>query len=137
MTVSHLSAHMSRFRLTVDDHLMIAHSLDDPFFGPAQRLHGATLHVHATYERPGLDTHGVVMDIGAATDLLAVVLEPLRHQNLDELPAFENKLSTTEVIIAYIAQQLAQSLPEHHGLTAIEIEAGENPRARASVRLEL
>ncbi|MDS2171272.1 6-pyruvoyl trahydropterin synthase family protein [Nesterenkonia sp. CL21] len=128
---------MTRFRLTVDDHLMIAHSLADPFFGPAQNLHGATLHIRTTFERPGLDPHGVVMDIGAAAELLSGVLDPLRHQNLDEHPAFENKLSTTEVIIAYLAQQLAQVLPADHGLTAIEVEAEENPRASASVRIEL
>lgn len=128
---------MSLFRLTVDDHLMIAHSLDDEFFGPAQQLHGATLHIRATFERPGLDPHGVVMDIGAAAQLLAEVIDPLRYQNLDEHPAFTNKLSTTEVIIAYIAQQIQQTLPTDHGLSAVEVSAEENPRASASVRLQL
>lgn len=132
-----MPARISRHRLTVDDHVMIAHSLDDPFFGPAQALHGATLHVHATFEREELDEHGVVMDIGAASTLLAEVLEPLAYRNLDEHPAFAERFSTTEAIIAHLAEQLVESLPADHGLTAVEVAAEENPRARASVRAEL
>ena len=66
------------FTLTVRDHMMIAHSLPDPFFGPAQNLHGATYEVETTWSRPVLDEHGVVMDIGMAGDLLAGVLDGLR-----------------------------------------------------------
>lgn len=130
--------HDPLFRLTVDDHLMIAHSLNDPFFGPAQRLHGATLSVHASFMRHGLDEHGVVMDIGLATELLATVLEPLRYRNLDEEPVFAGRNSTTEVIIQHLAEGLAAELerrfPAGHGLAAVEVEAEEHPRARASVR---
>ncbi|WP_246836165.1 6-carboxytetrahydropterin synthase [Nesterenkonia sp. NBAIMH1] len=125
------------FSLQVDDHLMIAHSLQHDFFGPAQRLHGATLTIHASFERQGLDEHGVVMDIGEASQLLGQVLEPLRYQNLDEHPDFAEKFSTTEVIVHYVALQLAERLREGHGLRALTIEAEENPTARASVRLEL
>lgn len=129
------------FRLTVDDHLMIAHSLKDPFFGPAQRLHGATLSVHASFLRHGLDEHGVVMDIGLAAELLEAVLEPLRYRNLDEDPAFDGRFSTTEVIIQHLAEGLAEELegrfPSGHGLVAVEVEAEEHPRARASIRVDL
>lgn len=125
------------YRLTVDDHIMIAHSLDHEFFGPAQRLHGATLHIRASFLRTGLDPHGVVLDIGAADAMLSRVLDPLRHRNLDEHPDFVEKLSTTEVIITYIAQRLVTELPDGHGLSAVEVEADENPRARACVRIDL
>lgn len=125
------------FRLSVDDHLMIAHSLPGEFFGPAQQLHGATLAITVTFERRGLDEHGVVMDIGAAHQLLAAVLDPLRHQNLDEHADFAQKISTTEVICQHIGLQLAGSLPQNHGLQALEVAAEENPQARASVRLDL
>ncbi|MDO5493947.1 MAG: 6-carboxytetrahydropterin synthase [Nesterenkonia sp.] len=123
--------------LTVDDHIMIAHSLDHEFFGPAQQLHGATLHIRAGFHRVGLDPHGVVMDIGAAAGMLSQVLDPLRHRNLDEHPDFSAKLSTTEVIVTYIAQRLVADLPPEHGLSAVEVQADENPQARASVRIDL
>ncbi|WP_300345747.1 6-carboxytetrahydropterin synthase [Nesterenkonia sp.] len=125
------------FRLSVDDHVMIAHSLPGEFFGPAQKLHGATLAVTATFERSGLDEHGVVMDIGLAHQLLGAALEPLQYQNLDEHPDFVEKISTTEVICQHIALRLGEALPCDHGLNAIEVAAEENPRARASVRLDL
>ncbi|WP_022872040.1 6-pyruvoyl trahydropterin synthase family protein [Nesterenkonia alba] len=125
------------FRLSVDDHLMIAHSLNDPYFGPAQRLHGATLAITATFERVGLTEHGVVMDIGEANRLLSEVLSGLRYQNLDEHPDFVEKLSTTEVIVQHIALRLAEALGSGHGLRALEVKADEHPQARASVRIEL
>lgn len=125
------------FRLTVDDHIMIAHSLQSPFFGPAQGLHGATLSIHATFERAGLNEHGVVMDIGEATDLLDQALAPLRYANLDERPEFEGTYSTTEKVLEHIAETLTSQLPEGHGLRALEVEAEEHPRARADVRVEL
>nr|WP_150461170.1 6-carboxytetrahydropterin synthase [Nesterenkonia ebinurensis] len=125
------------FRLSVDDHVMIAHSLPGEFFGPAQQLHGATLAITATFERRGLDEHGVVMDIGLASELLAGVLQPLRYQNLDEHPDFAGKISTTEVVCQYVGLQLVEALPEGHGLLALEVAAEEHPRARASVRIDL
>ncbi|GAA1119036.1 MULTISPECIES: 6-pyruvoyl trahydropterin synthase family protein [Nesterenkonia] len=128
---------MSRFRLTVDDHIMIAHSLQDPFFGPAQNLHGATLSIQASFFRDGLNEYGVVLDIGAASELLAATLEPLRYQNLDEVDALAGKFTTTEVIIEHIAETLAAGLPADHGLTALEVQAEEHPRARASVWVQL
>lgn len=129
--------HTPVFRVSVDDHVMIAHSLPDEFFGPAQQLHGATLAITATMEREGLDEHGVVIDIGMATELLSDVLNGLRYSNLDEHPDFTGKFTTTEVVCEYVAQKLAQNLPDQHGLRALEISADEHPRARASVRLEL
>ncbi len=132
-----MPAHAPVFRVAVDDHVMIAHSLPDEFFGPAQQLHGATLAITATFERVGLDEHGVVMDIGMATSLLGGVLDGLRYRNLDEHPDLSGKITTTEVVCQYVAEQVLKGLPAHHGLRALEISAEEHPRARASVRLEL
>ena len=42
------------FAVEVRDHVMIAHSLPSPVFGPAQGMHGATFVVDATlYQRSG------------------------------------------------------------------------------------
>lgn len=132
-----MPAYTPVFRVSVDDHVMIAHSLPDEFFGPAQQMHGATLAISATFEREGLDEHGVAIDIGMATSLLSDVLDGLRYSNLDEHPDFRGKITTTEVVCEHVAQKLARGLPEQHGLRALEIAADEHPRARASVRFEL
>ncbi|MFL6163185.1 MAG: 6-pyruvoyl trahydropterin synthase family protein [Jatrophihabitantaceae bacterium] len=96
------------FSVTVRDHLMIAHSLRGEVFGPAQRLHGATYLVDATFRRPALDQHGIVLDIGRATEELHAVVSQLSYRNLDEEPAFAGLNSTTEMLAKLIADRLAE-----------------------------
>jgi 6-pyruvoyltetrahydropterin/6-carboxytetrahydropterin synthase len=86
---------------------MIAHSFRDPFFGPAQRLHGATYAVEAVVEAASLGPHAVVMDIGALRDLLRGVLVTLDYTNLDDHPAFPGRTSTTERVAEHVATELA------------------------------
>lgn len=124
------------FRLTVRDHVMIAHSLPDPFFGPAQGVHGATFVVEATWSRPELDEHGVVLDIGAASEALAQVLRDIGYRNLDDHPAFAGRISTTEVVARHIADELASRLTDP-ALTSLEVVLRENPDAWASYTRDL
>jgi len=119
------------FSLTVNDYVMIAHSLPHEFFGPAQQLHGATLTVDATFTRPELDEHSVVLDIGHATQLLDDALAPLRYADLDSHPDFEGKFSTSEAVAQYIGQRLAADLAEMPQI-GITVTIGENPRAHVS-----
>jgi 6-pyruvoyl-tetrahydropterin synthase len=95
------------FSVTVRDHMMIAHSLRGEAFGPAQRLHGATYVVDATFRRAELDADGVVVDIGRAADMLHAVLADLSYRNLDEDPAFAGVNTTTETLARVIADRLA------------------------------
>ncbi len=95
------------FHVTVRDHMMIAHSLRGEVFGPAQRLHGATYVVDATFRRADLDADGIVVDIGrAAAELHAVVAE-LGYRNLDDDDAFAGINTTTEVLARVVADRLA------------------------------
>ncbi|EMR00132.1 6-pyruvoyl trahydropterin synthase family protein [Paeniglutamicibacter gangotriensis] len=119
------------YSLTVRDHVMIAHSLPDPFFGPAQSLHGATLVVEATWRRAELGPQSVVMDIGAATSMLSEVLETLRYSNLDEHPAFAGRLSTTEAIAGYISTELCVRFDTTQ-YAGLEVLLREHPDAWAS-----
>ena len=98
------------FRVAVRDHVMIAHSLRGAAFGPAQRLHGATYEVITEYATEGLDGDGIVMDIGICHRVLGEVLEPLRFHNLDDLPQFAGKNTTTEFLAQWIHQQVAAQL---------------------------
>jgi 6-pyruvoyltetrahydropterin/6-carboxytetrahydropterin synthase len=124
------------FELTVRDHVMIAHSLPDPFFGPAAGLHGATLVAEVTWQRPDLDEHGVVIDIGAASARLREVLADLDYRNLDEHPAFQDRFSTTEEIARHIAHQVAAGL-DLTGFSGLIVTLREHPDAWASYRLAL
>jgi 6-pyruvoyl-tetrahydropterin synthase len=96
------------FSVTVRDHMMIAHSFRGEVFGPAQRLHGATYVVDATFRRAALDADGIVVDIGRATDALHAVLAGLNYRNLDDEAAFAGANTTTEALARFIADRLAE-----------------------------
>ena len=96
------------FSTTVRDHMMIAHSLRGEAFGPAQRLHGATFVVDATFRRRELDDTGVVVDIGRAAQALREVLGVLSYRNLDNESALAGRNTTTEVLARYVADALAK-----------------------------
>jgi 6-pyruvoyltetrahydropterin/6-carboxytetrahydropterin synthase len=98
------------FSVGVSDHVMIAHSFADPFFGPAQRLHGATYAVEVEVTAAELGVHHVVMDIGALRTMLRGHLEGLDYSNLDDHPAFPNRTSTTERVAEHLATKLAQDI---------------------------
>ncbi|WP_144576904.1 6-carboxytetrahydropterin synthase [Agrobacterium sp. DE0009] len=102
------------FAVEVRDHIMIAHSLPRPVFGPAQGMHGATFVVDAAFFTKDVDEDGLAVDIGAATTVLAQVLKPLNYQNLDELDVFKGRVSTTEVIARYIFDELAAAVAAKH-----------------------
>ncbi|MBK5926584.1 6-pyruvoyl trahydropterin synthase family protein [Rhodobaculum claviforme] len=95
------------FAVEVRDHIMIAHSLPSPVFGPAQGMHGATFTVDAAFFTESLDDNGLVVDIGLATEALAEVLAPLRYANLDEVPAFKGRITTTEFLCGHIWEAMA------------------------------
>ena len=95
------------FSVTVRDHMMIAHSLRGEVFGPAQRLHGATYVVDATFRRASLDADGIVVDIGRAAEVLREVLGELGYRNLDDEPDFADMNTTTEALARVIADRLA------------------------------
>lgn len=94
------------FALTVRDHIMVAHSFRGEVFGPAQKLHGATFVIDLELTRAEVDQDGIVTDIGALTTLLKEVLHPLNYKNLDEIPEFAGKNTTTEFLAREIYQRV-------------------------------
>jgi 6-pyruvoyl-tetrahydropterin synthase len=95
------------FSVTVRDHMMIAHSFRGEVFGPAQRPHGATYVVDATFRRAALDADNIVVDIGRAAQELHAVMTELTYRNLDEEPALAGINTTTEALARIVADRLA------------------------------
>jgi len=126
------------FSVTVRDHMMIAHSFRGEVFGPAQRLHGATYIVDATFRRPALDADNIVIDIGRATEELQRLVGELSYRNLDDEAAFAGINTTTEALAQVIADRLAERIhggafgAGAAGLTAIEVTLRESHIAWAS-----
>jgi len=126
------------YAVVVRERIMIAHSLPDPFFGPAQGMHGATFVVDVAFYRESLTRQNVVVDIGAALDVLKTTLAPLAYQNLDLLPQFAGKLTTTEFLCRYVFEALAKAAKggalgeDGMGLAKIKVTLHETDLARAS-----
>ena len=96
------------FSVTVRDYMMIAHSLRGEVFGPAQRLHGATYVVDATFRRATLDADSIVVDIGRAAEQLHAVVAELSYRNLDAEPGLAGMNTSTEALARVVADRLAE-----------------------------
>jgi 6-pyruvoyl-tetrahydropterin synthase len=131
------------FSLTVRDHMMVAHSLPGKVFGPAQRLHGATFVVDATFRRRELDRDGLVVDIGAAATALRSVLGELGYRNLDDDDTLGGTPTTTERLAQVVADRLAVRIhdgelgPGAAGLTGLVLTLHESHIAWASYETAL
>jgi 6-pyruvoyl-tetrahydropterin synthase len=98
------------YSVTVRDHMMIAHSFEGEVFGPAQRLHGATYVVDATFRRAELDADNLVVDIGRAAEELHAVLAELTYRNLDDEADFAGTNTSTEALARVVADRLAERI---------------------------
>jgi 6-pyruvoyltetrahydropterin/6-carboxytetrahydropterin synthase len=119
------------YSVTVRDHILIAHSLKNALFGPAQNMHGATYVVDVEFFAENLNNESIVIDMGDAQEKLKEVLAELNYQNLDEHPYFKELLSTTEVIAKFIHDRIKDALSESFDGT-IKVTLGESPSAWAS-----
>jgi 6-pyruvoyl-tetrahydropterin synthase len=117
------------FSVTVRDHMMIAHSLRGEVFGPAQRLHGATYVVDATFRRATLDDDGIVVDLGRAADALRAVVGELSYRNLDDELDFN---TTTEALAKLVADRLAERAGDLGELDGLVVTLHESHVAWAS-----
>ena len=125
------------FIVEVRDHIMIAHSFRGAVFGPAQALHGATFVVDAAFIAEELDPHGIVVDIGRALDTLKEVLKPLNYKNLDDVPEFKGKNTTTEFLAKTIYERVRSRILEgalgpDTGFHSLRVSLGESHVAWAS-----
>lgn len=131
------------FTVEVRDHIMIAHSFRGAVFGPAQALHGATFVVDAAFIADALDANGIVIDIGRAHDALKAMLGPLNYRNLDDIPEFKNRNTTTEFLSKHIYDGLAKAARAGElgrpgrELKALRITLSESHVARASYEAPL
>ena len=125
------------FGVTVRDHVMVAHSFDGEVFGPAQRLHGATYVVDATFRGPDLGPDGILLDIGLAASELREVLAGLNYRNLDDEDAFKGTNTSTEALARWVADELARRFEGDDLLTGLVVTLHESHVAWASYERSL
>ena len=120
------------YTVRVRDHMMIAHSFKGEIFGPAQRLHGATFVVDVEFRRPEPDEDGIVVDIGRALDALKATIAEVNYRNLDEIPEFAGRNTTTEFMARWVFDRFAAAIQAGRlgagakGITSIKVEIGES-----------
>jgi 6-pyruvoyltetrahydropterin/6-carboxytetrahydropterin synthase len=126
------------YSVLVRDHVMIAHSFTGAVFGPAQRLHGATYIVDVEFRRAELDPDGVVVDIGLASEVLRALLATVNFRNLDEVPEFKGRNTTTEFMARYVFDNVARAIakgdlgPNASGIESVKVTLHESHIAAAS-----
>ncbi|MCW2784416.1 MAG: 6-pyruvoyl tetrahydropterin synthase [Marmoricola sp.] len=120
------------FGVTVRDHVMVAHSFEGEVFGPAQRLHGATYVVDATFRGTELGPDGILVDIGLAATELKDVLGALNYRNLDDEDAFKGSNTSTEALARWVADRLAERFAGEEQLTGLVVTLHESHVAWAS-----
>jgi 6-pyruvoyltetrahydropterin/6-carboxytetrahydropterin synthase len=115
---------VAMYSVSVRDYLMIAHSFKGEVFGPAQRLHGATLVVDVEFRRPELDADGIVVDIGRATEVLHAIVGELNFRNLDDEPQFKGRNTTTEFLARVVFDRMAAAIARNDlGVSARTIDS--------------
>lgn len=120
------------YTVKVRDHVMIAHSFKGEVFGPAQRLHGATFVIDVEFRREALDENAIVVDIGRALDALKETLAAINYRNLDEIPEFAGRNTTTEFLSRWVFEQMKDALTAGHlgpgsdQISSIKVEIGES-----------
>lgn len=125
------------FAVEVREAIMIAHSLPDPFFGPAQNKHGATFVVDVAFFADALNEQNVVVDIGRAGDALKAILKPLTYKDLDDVPEFAGVLTTTEFLSRHIFDGMQAAIvrgdlgPGAERIRKLRVTLGETHLARA------
>jgi 6-pyruvoyl-tetrahydropterin synthase len=125
------------YGVEVRDHIMVAHSFKGELFGPAQGVHGATFVVDVAFFREELTDDGVVVDIARAHDALRQTLGPLNYKNLDDLPQFAGRNTTTEFLARHVFDALAGAArdgalgPGSEGVARIRVTLHESHLARA------
>jgi 6-pyruvoyl-tetrahydropterin synthase len=100
-------------------------------------MHGATFVVDVAFYREQLTAQNVVVDIGAALDVLGKTLKPLAYKNLDEIAAFKGTLTTTEFLCRHIFDAVVAAAKsgalgaDGKGLAKVRVTLHETDLARA------
>ncbi|KAL7501483.1 hypothetical protein ACHAWT_009378 [Skeletonema menzelii] len=101
------------YTLAIRDSIMIAHSFhNNPNFGPAGGLHGATYTVDVEFASKELHPEcNWVIDIGAASEMVADVLKQYNYKNLDDVFG-EEVMTTTEFMCKAVFDGIVQKLKD-------------------------
>jgi 6-pyruvoyltetrahydropterin/6-carboxytetrahydropterin synthase len=99
------------YTISVQAHYDSAHFLRN-YHGKCERLHGHRYIVEASLETEELNEGGMAFDFADLKRELRALADALDHQNLNDLPAFEDLETSAENQARYFFEELKKRLPE-------------------------
>jgi 6-pyruvoyltetrahydropterin/6-carboxytetrahydropterin synthase len=90
-----------------------AHNLRD-FRGKCEHLHGHNWRVEVVMRGRQLDESGVLIDFREVKEAVRDILEALDHRYLNDLPFFREHNPSSENIVRYLFERLAQRLDDEN-----------------------
>lgn len=95
-----------------------------------QNLHGHNYRVRVHVAAETLDALGMVMDFADLKAIVGAVLDPFDHHVINEIPPFDQRNTTAELLAEFAFQEVSARLPEER-LSVLRVEVWENDTACA------
>jgi 6-pyruvoyltetrahydropterin/6-carboxytetrahydropterin synthase len=100
-----------------------------------QNLHGHNYRVRVHLRAGRLDALGMVLDFADLKAIMEEILGPFDHQVLNEVPPFDQRNTTAELLAEYVFEEVAKRLPgaaPDRRIEAVTVEVWETDTSCAS-----
>ena len=114
------------YTISVQAHYDSAHLLRD-YVGKCARLHGHRYVVQVVLQASEVGKSGMVLDFGDLKRHLKELTERLDHQNINDVPPFDEIESTAENQARYFFDELKKRLPEELAEGLLYARVSESP----------
>ncbi len=94
--------------------------------GGCERLHGHNYRVRIHLGAEELDELGMVMDFADLKAMAAEILGPFDHQVINEIPPFDERNTTAELLSEYVYREVEKRLAGNARVAVERVEVWEN-----------
>jgi 6-pyruvoyltetrahydropterin/6-carboxytetrahydropterin synthase len=101
--------------------------------GGCERMHGHNYRVRVVVAAERLDALGMVVDFADLKQIVSGILGPFDHRVINDIPPFDQRNTTAELLAEYVFEQVSRRLPEDR-LRVDRVEVWENESACAVYR---
>jgi 6-pyruvoyltetrahydropterin/6-carboxytetrahydropterin synthase len=89
--------------------------------GGCQNLHGHNYRVRVHVSAARLDRLGMVIDFADLKQIVDQVVGRFDHAVINDLPPFDERNTTAELLAEYVHQEVARLLPEGRTVRRVEV----------------
>jgi 6-pyruvoyltetrahydropterin/6-carboxytetrahydropterin synthase len=91
-----------------------------------QNLHGHNYRVRVHVQAADLDGLGMVMDFADLKAVVQEILAPFDHRVLNEVPPFDERNTTAELLAEYVFTEAVRRLPGRVAVARVEVWENES-----------